>query len=47
MGRYKTMQALGGTVRAVRVRERVARILMLSGVMKLIPVERMQGGEKA
>ena len=47
MGRYKMMQALGGTVRAVRVRERVARILMLSGVMKLIPVERMQGGVKA
>ena len=32
MGRYKMMQAL------------VERILMLSGVMKVIPVEREQGG---
>ena len=39
MGRYKMMQALGGTVRAVRVGRRVARILMLSGVRRLIPVE--------
>lgn len=44
MGRYKMMQALGGSVRAVQVRERVWRILMLSGIMKLIPVEPMQGG---
>ena len=40
MGRYKMMQALGGTVKAVRVQGRVERILMLSGVMKVIPVER-------
>ena len=46
MGRYKMMQALGGTVKAVRVQGRVERILMLSGVMKVIPVERMQGGEE-
>ena len=46
MGRYKMMQALGGSVRAVRVRERTARILLLSGVMKLIPVETLQGGAK-
>ncbi len=44
MGRYKMMRALGGSVRAVQVGERVARILMLSGVMKLIPVEQLQGG---
>ena len=44
MGRYKMMQALGGTVKAVRVQGRVERILMLSGVMKVIPVEREQGG---
>ena len=46
MGRYKMMTALGGTVRAVQVRDRVERILMLSGVMKVIPVERMQGGNE-
>ena len=46
MGRYKMMQGLGGSVRAVRVRERTARILLLSGVMKLIPVETLQGGAK-
>lgn len=44
MGRYKLMQALGGTVRAVGVRERVARIFILSGVSKLIPIE--EGGKK-
>ena len=44
MGRYKMMRALGGTVRAVRVQERVSKILMLSGVMKIIPVESKQGG---
>lgn len=44
MGRYKMMQALGGTVKAVQVQGRVERILMLSGVMKVIPVERGQGG---
>lgn len=41
MGRYKMMKALGGNVRAVQVRERVGKILMLSGVMKIIPVERV------
>jgi len=46
MGRYKMMHALGGSVRAIHVRERVAKILMLSGVMKIIPVEQMQGGEQ-
>lgn len=46
MGRYKMMHALGGRVRAVQVQERVAKILMLSGVMKIIPVERMQGGKQ-
>ena len=44
MGRYKMMKALGGDVRAVQVRERVGKILMLSGVMKIIPVEKKQGG---
>ena len=41
MGRYKIMQALGGSVRAVKVQDRVERILLLSGVMRVIPVERI------
>lgn len=44
MGRYKMMRALGGSVRAVEVGDRVHRILMLSGVMRLIPVE-PKGGD--
>lgn len=40
MGRYKMMNALGGTVRVVQAKDRVAKILMLSGIMKIIPVER-------
>lgn len=39
MGRYKMMHALGGSVRAVKVQAQVARILTLSGVTKIIPVE--------
>lgn len=46
MGRYKMMRALGGSVRAVQVQQRVAKILMLSGIMKIIPVEQGQGGEE-
>lgn len=46
MGRYKVMRALGGTVRAVQVQERVQKILMLSGIMKIIPVEPKQGGKQ-
>jgi hypothetical protein len=45
MGRYKMMKALGGNVRAVQVQERVGKILMLSGVMKIIPVEKKRGGK--
>lgn len=40
MGRYKLMQALDGSVRASGVGERVARIFILSGMAKLIPMER-------
>ena len=39
MGRYKMMNALGGTVRAVKVGDRVAKILLLSGITKIIPLE--------
>ncbi|HIR28341.1 MAG TPA: anti-sigma factor antagonist [Candidatus Choladousia intestinigallinarum] len=38
MGRYKTMRFMGGTVIAVRVNERMRRILTLSGVYKVIDI---------
>lgn len=44
MGRYKIMKALGGSVRVVEAQERVRRILMLSGIMKIISVESKAGG---
>ena len=37
---------MGGSVRAVQVQDRVERILTLSGIMKIIPLERMQGGKE-
>ncbi len=46
MGRYKMIRALGGRVRAVRVQAQVARILTLSGVAKIIPVELSEGGRE-
>jgi stage II sporulation protein AA (anti-sigma F factor antagonist) len=39
MGRYKLMRALGGSVRGTGAGERVERILTLSGVLKIIPIE--------
>lgn len=39
MGRYRSMNQMGGSVRAVHVRERVAKILQLSGIYKVIPIE--------
>lgn len=41
MGRYRVMKTLGGSVRAVRVKDRVYRILMLSGIHKIISIEQM------
>lgn len=38
MGRYKNMRFMGGTVIAVRVSERIRRILTLSGVYKVIDI---------
>lgn len=40
MGRFKLMHALGGSVRAVHVGERIYRILVLSGIHKIIPIEK-------
>lgn len=40
MGRYRLMHALGGTVRAVHAGERIYRILMLSGIHKIIQIEK-------
>lgn len=38
MGRYKNLRSAGGTVLAVRVNERIRRILTLSGVYKYIDI---------
>ena len=38
LGRYKALQLVGGKVYAVHVKERVRRILMLSGVHKIIEI---------
>lgn len=46
MGRYKMIRALGGKIRAVRVQAQVARILTLSGITKIIPVEKFEGGKE-
>ena len=39
MGRYKLMRALGGCVTIVHAGERIQKILMLSGIHKIIPIE--------
>ena len=39
MGRYKLMKALGGEVVITHAGERIRKILMLSGVHKIIPME--------
>ena len=39
MGRYKLIRALGGSVRIVHAGERIQKILMLSGIHKIIPIE--------
>lgn len=39
MGRYRSMSQMGGYVKAVHVKERVAKILQLSGIYKVIPIE--------
>ncbi len=39
MGRYREMQLVGGKVRAVHVGERIRRILVMSGVARVIEVE--------
>lgn len=39
MGRYKLMKALGGEVRISHAGERIRKILMLSGICKIIPIE--------
>ena len=38
MGRYKNIRFTGGTVIAIRVNERIRRILTLSGVYKYIDI---------
>ena len=40
MGRYKLMRALGGSVRITHAGERIQKILMLSGIHKIIQIEK-------
>ena len=40
MGRYKLMRALGGEVRIIHAGERIYKILVLSGIHKIIPIEK-------
>ena len=40
MGRYKLIRALGGMVRISHAGERIRKILMLSGIHKIIQIER-------
>ena len=39
MGRFREMELIGGKVRAVHVGERMRRILVMSGVTRVIEVE--------
>lgn len=39
MGRFKLMRALGGTVHIINAGERIQKVLMLSGIHKIIPME--------
>ena len=45
MGRYKLMKALGGSVSITHAKERIEKILMLSGIHKIIPIEKEQSYE--
>ncbi len=40
MGRYQNIRLLGGSVKATHVNERVHKILYLSGITKVIEIER-------
>lgn len=40
MGRYKLMSALGGQVKIRHAGEHIRKILMLSGIHKIIPMEK-------
>ena len=40
MGRYKLMRALGGKVRIIHAGIHIQKILMLSGIHKIIPMEK-------
>ena len=42
MGRYKLMKALDGEVVITHAGERIRKILMLSGVHKIIPMEEFE-----
>lgn len=43
MGRYHNINLVGGSVSAIHVSERINKLLHLSGVYKLITIDRMSG----
>jgi stage II sporulation protein AA (anti-sigma F factor antagonist) len=43
MGRYKSIKLVGGNVSAINVNETVERILTLSGVHRLISINKVSG----
>ena len=38
LGRYKTIRFVGGTMAAINVKERMRRVLLLSGVYRVIDI---------
>ncbi len=40
MGRYKLMRSLGGDIQIIHAGERIQKILMLSGIHKIIQIEK-------
>ena len=46
MGRYRNIRLTGGTVKAVHVGEQVERILRVSGIHKVIEIEKDPAGKR-
>jgi stage II sporulation protein AA (anti-sigma F factor antagonist) len=43
MGRYKSVKLVGGSISAINVTETVERILILSGIHKIISINEVSG----
>ena len=46
MGRYRNIRLTGGTVKAVHVGEQVVRILRVSGIHKVLEIEKDPAGKR-